>query len=443
MIKFEDCDERNNIPNFEGMLVSQKSKSPYRKSQRKGLQSDSTLDKAENGKSVSTRNKQKNGKAFGRLVDFDFSFEDDVEEEEEEEEELEERSRGVGGRRGEEMGRNRDRGRDRSRGRKIAEEEEVPLILKLSKPQSKPSNKSVSTPIKVQSAVDVVDLSNNRNRRRSAVLISPAKATAAAAVLVPAVAYIGRKRDRERAERRLEEAERAKAEAEAEAEIKKFEEILRAKEKKKASRRVTTESLVSLGATVNIDAKVTFETADILRRGAKKSKLMAKDIEEARSEATKSYTKRKASFGVQTSSSLTAYPPSSLPPFLVSVLRDDPLTAAIYQTFACDMIIRKSSDTNNKTEAEGLNETDKEGDEKEGDEKEGDEKEGDEKEGGEIEGGEAGINTIGFSAIFSMAGLDCLNMTKDENNLGMIEMKYRGIEGSIILYMPSLFDKQK
>ena len=432
MIKFEDCDERNNIPNFEGMLVSQKSKSPYRKSQRKGLQSDSTLDKAENGKSVSTRNKQKNGKAFGRLVDFDFSFEDDVEEEEEEEE-LEERSRGVGGRRGEEKGRSRDRGRDRSRGRKIAEEEEVPLILKLPKLQSKSSKKSVSTPIKVQSAVDVVDLSNNRNRRRSAVLISPAKATAAAAVLVPAVAYIGRKRDRERAERRLEEAERAKAEAEAEAEIKKFEEILRAKEKKKASRRVTTESLVSLGATVNIDAKVTFETADILRRGAKKSKLMAKDIEEARSEATKSYTKRKASFGVQTSSSLTAYPPSSLPPFLVSVLRDDPLTAAIYQTFACDMIIRKSSDTNNKTEAEGLNETDKEGDEKEGDEK----------EGGEIEGGEAGINTIGFSAIFSMAGLDCLNMTKDENNLGMIEMKYRGIEGSIILYMPSLFDKQK
>ena len=439
MIKFEDCDERNNIPNFEGMLVSQKSKSPYRKSQRKGLQSDSTLDKAENGKSVSTRNKQKNGKAFGRLVDFDFSFEDDVEEEEEEE--LEERSRGVGGRRGEEKGRSRDRGRDRSRGRKIAEEEEVPLILKLSKPQSKPSNQSVSPPIKVQSAVDVVDLSNHRNRRRSAVLISPAKA--AAAVVVPAVAYIGRKRDRERAERRLEEAERAKAEAEAEAEIKKVEEILRAKEKKKASRKVTTESSVSLSANVNIDAKVTFETADISRRGAKKSKLMAKDIEEARSESTKSYTKRKASFGVQTSSSLTAYPPSSLPPFLVSVLRDDPLTAAIYQTFACDMIIRKSSDTNNKTEAEGLNETDREGDEKEGDEKEGEEKEGDEKEGGEIEGGEAGINTIGFSAIFSMAGLDCLNMTKDENNLGMIEMKYRGIEGSIILYMPSLFDKQK
>ena len=120
-------------------------------------------------------------------------------------------------------------------------------MLKITTLKSKTVNKfgSGSIPIKAQLAADVVDLSNSRNRRRGAVIISPAKA--AAAVPAPAVVYIGRKRDRERAERLLEKAEREKAEADAETN-KLEEEVLRAKEKKKAFRKMTAESSVSVCA---------------------------------------------------------------------------------------------------------------------------------------------------------------------------------------------------
>ena len=415
MIKFEDRDERNNIPNFEGMFALQKLKSPHRKSQRKGLKSISSSNTVENGKSHGTRNKQKNAKAFGRLIDFDFSVEDDVEEEDEEEEE--DARLGGRGRRGEERGRQRDRGRDR----KIAKQEDLPLILKITTLKSKTIKKfgSGSIPIKVQLAADVVDLSNSRNRRRGAVLISPAKA--ADAVLTPAVAYIGRKRDRERAERQLEKAEREKAEADAE--TKKFEEEnLRAKEKKKAARKVTAESSVSVCAKFNNEAIASFQSADTVRNGAKKSKLPVKGLGEGRAETTNSHSKRKGSSAFQTlssSSSFTTYPPSSLPPFLESVLRDDPLTAAIYQTFACDMIIKNSSDKSNKTYAAVIEEIDETKEVEKGKEKE--------------ERGEEGANSVGFSAIFSMAGLDCLDT---ENNLGIIGK--RQMKTNIILCTPSI-----
>ena len=74
-----------------------------------------------------------------------------------------------------------------------------------------------------------------------------------------------------------------------------------------------------------------------------------------------------------------SFPPPSLPPFSVSVLRNDPLIAAIYQTFSCDLAV---------TNKRGRKEIDK----------------------NEGQDGDA-LNSEGFSAIFSMAGLDCLDAT--------------------------------
>ena len=472
MIKYEDCDERNNIPDFNGMLAMQNSKFSSRKSHRKdfGL----SLDESKNGNAVSTRKKGINGRSNGRFVDFDFSVVDEDEEEvimkEAEEMKSDRRGRRGGkrsdgeidgdrdsekeeGRVGEgEVGRGSGRGRGRGRevgqgrGREIISairKKEVPLVLRLPTLKCRASsNKSEDNIIPISGVrsadvtdFDLIDTTSNirgRSTSRSTVPISAVHGTTAtttsAAAVVPVIALTGRKRDRDRAERALQK-QKANIEAALDAAANEIEGKAREKQKLKS---ILLPGRVKAKLTHDIDLEVTAASTDEVQKRGKKVKLTAPEkvdiIAEVEDEEDtfKSQARRRGSHRIQSSnpiyssyssssssstssssysssttsssssfsssSSSTTYPPSSLLPFSESILRDDPLTAAIYQTFSCDIIDRRTGDMKTSFEAPKESEA-----------------------GAECE---ESNSYAGFSTIFSMAGLDCFRISTDHGKSG-------------------------
>ena len=348
MVKCEDSAEKNNIPDFDGMNAIQNSK--IVKTGRNRKTTVRLHDTVINGIAEETPKKQKIGishRDSQEKVPKD-SVKGSVDE-------------AVAGGRGGRRGTVTTTATATTVSTVSAKESQSPLILKISSKRQKASTSEVTSPLLLSLPLPGTQ---GRGRNKAAVVPLPLPVAVAAATTTGSKS---RKRGRDTSLEDVIEIE---------------EEALPMKEIDIKGRKKTLKGAKDIVSLEDIEEKegLVVETsgrnqkkgsAMIIRNGNDKIKV-------------KSGSTIPSYFQLHSTSTATApgfsFPPPTLPPFSVSVLRNDPLIAAIYQTFSYDLAA-----SSNKR---GRKDTDK-------------------NEGQDSDT----MNSEGFSAIFSMAGLDCLDAT--------------------------------